>query len=195
MKKYWVLSAGAAIALSALPINGSPAIAQIFNTGSAISATRNFVEIAQNVLRQPNVKLQLAADQQIVKKDQQGKTVLAWQPIGGKTLAKPGDLFRFTVTGKNKGDRDAKNFTITQPVPTGMVYQLNSAAIAHGTVTYSIDQGKTFVARPVVKVMLPNGTAEERLAPPEAYTHVRWAMSQTLKPNASAIVAYQVKVR
>ncbi|MBW4419156.1 MAG: DUF11 domain-containing protein [Myxacorys californica WJT36-NPBG1] len=203
MKKYWILGAGAAIALSALPLNGSPAlaeraslgIAQIFN-GSAISATRNFVEIAQNVLTQPKVNLHLVVDQQVVKKDQQGKTITTWQPMNGKVQAKPGDIFRFTVTGKNEGNREAKNFAITQPVPKGTVYQLDSATLAQGIIaTYSIDQGKTFVARPVVKVTLPNGKVEERPAPAKAYSHVRWTMSQDLKPNASAIAAYQVKVR
>ncbi|MBW4539769.1 MAG: DUF11 domain-containing protein [Myxacorys chilensis ATA2-1-KO14] len=195
MKKYWILSVGAAIALSALPLNGSPAIAQIFN-GSAIGSTRNFVEIAQNVLTQPKINLHLVVDQQVVKKDQQGKTIATWQPMNGKAQAKPGDIFRFTVTGKNEGNREAKKFAVTQPVPKGTVYQLDSATIAQGiTATYSIDQGKTFVARPVVKVTLPNGKVEERPAPAEAYSHVRWTMSQDLKPNASAIAAYQVKVR
>ncbi|NDJ16916.1 DUF11 domain-containing protein [Myxacorys almedinensis] len=187
MKKYWLVGASAAIALSALPINGSPAIAQIFNTGSAI---------AQTVLQQPNVILNLVADQQTVKTDPQGKTVVAWQPVDGKVQAKPGDIFRFTVTSKNEGKREAKNVAITQPVPQGTVYQLNSATISQGiAATYSIDQGKTFVARPVVKVTLPNGTIEERPAPAEAYTNVRWTLSQSLKPDASAIAAYQVKVR
>lgn len=187
MKKHWLLSASAALVVSALPINGSPAIAQIFNAGSTI---------AQNVLRQPKVNLYLVADQQVVKQDRQGKKVISWQPIDGKIKAKPGDVIRFTVTGKNEGSREAKNFAITQPVPRGTSYQLDSATIAEGiSVTYSLDQGKTFVARPMVKVTLSNGKVEERPAPAEAYTHVRWKMSQALQPEASVSAAYQVKVR
>ena len=186
MKKYWLLSASAALVVSTLPINGLPAIAQIFNAGSTI---------AQNVLRQPKVNLYLVADQQVVKQEQ-GKNVVSWQPINSKIKAKPGDVIRFTVTGKNEGNREAKNFTITQPVPRGTGYQLDSATIAQGiSVTYSIDQGKTFVAHPTVKVTLANGKVEERPAPAETYTHVRWETSQALQPEASVSAAYQVKVR
>ncbi len=187
MKKYWLLSASAALVVSVLPINGLPAIAQIFNAGSAI---------AQNVLRQPKVNLNLVADQKVVKKDAQGKEMASWQPVDGKVKAKPGDVFRFTVMGKNEGTREAKNFVITQPVPKGTVYELNTATVAQGiTATYSTDQGKTFVVRPMVKVTLPTGKVEERPAPATAYTHVRWSIAQDLSPNASVTAAYQVKVR
>jgi uncharacterized repeat protein (TIGR01451 family) len=186
MKKHWLLGASAALVLSTLPINGSPAIAQIFNAGSTI---------AQNVLRQPKVNLHLVADQQVVTK-QQGKEVVRWQPIDGNVKAKQGDLIRFTVTGKNEGSRDAKNVAITQPIPQGTTYQLNSATIAQAiTVTYSIDQGKTFVVHPTVKVTLPNGKVEERPAPAAAYSHVRWETSQALQPDAIVSAAYQVKIR
>ena len=186
MKKHWLLTASAALVVSTLPINGLPAIAQIFNAGSTI---------AQNVLRQPKVNLYLVADQQVVKQEQ-GKNVVSWQPINSKIKAKPGDVIRFTVTGKNEGNREAKNFTVTQPVPRGTGYQLDSATIAQGiSVTYSIDQGKTFVAHPTVRVTLANGKVEERPAPAETYTHVRWQTSRALQPEASVSAAYQVKVR
>lgn len=187
MKKYWLLSASAALVVSVLPVNGSPAIAQIFNAGSTI---------AQNVLRQPKVNLHLTADQKVIKKNQQGKETISWQPLDGKIKAKPGDVFRFTVTGKNEGTREAKNFVITQPVPRGTIYQLDTATVAQDiTATYSIDQGKTFVVRPTVKVTLPGGKVEERPAPAAAYTHVRWTIRQDLQPNASVSASYQVKVR
>ena len=187
MKKHWVLSASAALVVSVLPINGSPAIAQIFNTGTAF---------AQNVLRQPKVNLLLVAEQKQIQKDQQGKDTVTWKALKNGDQAKVGDVFRFTVTGKNEGTREAKSFMITQPVPRGTVYELNTATVAEGiTATYSIDQGKTFVARPMVKVSLPNGEVQERLAPAEAYTHVRWSIAQDLAPSASVAAAYQVKVR
>ena len=187
MKKYWLIGASAAIAVSVLPINGAPAIAQVFNAGAAI---------AQNVMQQPKVNLLLVAEQKVVQKDEQGKEITSWQPLNGNFKAKSGDVFRFTVTGKNAGTREAKNLLITQPVPQGTVYELNTATVAQGiTATYSIDQGKTFVAQPMVKVTLSNGKVEERPAPRESYTHVRWSIAQELAPDASVMTAYQVKVR
>ncbi len=186
MKKYWLLSASVALAVSVLPVNGAPAIAQVFHAGAAI---------ADNVLRQPKVNLHLVADQKVVSQEQ-GQETLRWQAVDNKITAKPGDVFRFTVTGKNEGTREAKNFAVTQPVPRGTVYELNTATVAAGiTATYSIDQGKTFVARPLVKVTLANGQVVERPAPAEAYTHIRWTLAQELQPNASVSAAYQVKVR
>ncbi|NJL09693.1 MAG: hypothetical protein HC908_04255 [Calothrix sp. SM1_7_51] len=85
---------------------------------------------------------------------------------------------------------------MTQPVARGLIYKLNSATPADGAIlTYSIDQGKNFVANPVVKVTLANGKVEERPAPAEAYTHVRWSFNQQMQPNASVQVAYLTKVR
>jgi uncharacterized repeat protein (TIGR01451 family) len=183
MKKYWILGASAAmIAVAGVPVNGTPAIAQVFNAGSAI---------AQSILRQPKVHLHLVAEQQVKQNDK-----ISWAALDSKVKAKPGDIFRFTVTGKNDGSGDAKNLVITQPVPQGTVYQLNSATIAPGlTATYSIDQGKTFVERPVVQVKLPNGQVQDRPAPESAYTHVRWSVAQPLAPGATMNAAYQVKVR
>jgi hypothetical protein len=62
-------------------------------------------------------------------------------------------------------------------------------------IVYSIDSGKTFVAKPTVKVSLPNGTIEERPAPAEAYTHVRWLLGRELSPKSTSKVFYQVRVK
>jgi hypothetical protein len=76
------------------------------------------------------------------------------------------------------------------------VLALNSAqASTLANVVFSIDQGKTFIAQPIVKVTLPDGTVTEKPAPAEAYTHVRWEISQELAPNAVVAAAYQVTVR
>ena len=177
----------AATLISVLPMSGTPAIAQLLNAGSTL---------AQNVLRQPKVNLNLIADQKLVQKDNQGKETVQWKSLEAKTVVKPGDVIRFTVTGKNEGDRAAKGLAITQPITRGMVYMLNSATPVNGAaLTYSIDQGKTFVVNPVVKVTLANGKVEERPAPPETYTHVRWNFSPALEPNTSVQAAYFVKVR
>jgi uncharacterized repeat protein (TIGR01451 family) len=120
-----------------------------------------------------------------------------WQGLTGNNVAaKPGDVLRFTLKAENKGDRPAKQLVLAQPIPQGTVYVLNTAiSESPASIIYSIDGGKTFVAKPTVKVSLPNGTIEERPAPAEAYTHVRWLLGRDLSPKSSKKVFYQVRVK
>jgi uncharacterized repeat protein (TIGR01451 family) len=186
MKKQWAMISLGVLAVGAIaPVNGAPAIAQVINAGT---------NAAQNILRQPKVNLNLTAEQQVIAKDAAGKTVATWQPANQKV--KSGDVLRFTVAAKNEGTKAAQNFALTQPVPKGTVLVLNSAqASTAANVVYSIDQGKTFVAKPVVKVTQPDGSVKEAAAPATAYTHVRWNVPSELAPNQAVNAAYQVSVR
>ncbi|MBF2063681.1 MAG: DUF11 domain-containing protein [Calothrix sp. C42_A2020_038] len=186
-KRIYLTGLGITVTLlSVLPIDNMPAIARLVNVGT---------EIADNILRQPKVNLNLVAQQKQIKKDAQGKEVVSWKVLDEKTLVKPGDIIRFTVTGRNEGNKTAKDVAFTQKIAKGTVYSLNSATSSGATITYSIDQGKTFVANPIVKVTLANGKVEERPAPAEAYTHLRWNFNQELAPNAEIQATYLAKVR
>ncbi|GJD19490.1 hypothetical protein LYNGBM3L_37780 [Rivularia sp. IAM M-261] len=190
MMKKRLFAAGFAVVgavLAVIPVGDKPAIAQLIDAGSTL---------AQNVLQQPKVNLNLVADVQQRQKSAQDKETISWKVLDSKTVVKPGDVVRFTLTGKNEGTRAAKNMAFTQAISRGLTYQLNSAIPVKGAnVTYSIDQGQTFVANPTVKVTLANGKVEERPAPAEAYTHVRWNFSQELEPSASVQTGYLTKVR
>ncbi len=187
-KRLYIVGLGAVVAgLSLLPVGNQPAIAQqLLQSGTAF---------AQNILQQPKVNLNLVAYKQQLLKDAQGKKIETWKALDSKVTVQPGDVIRFSVTGKNEGNKAAKTMNFTQAVPQRMVYVLNTAKANNATITYSIDQGKSFVATPMVKVSLANGKVEERPAPAEKYTHVRWNFNQELQPNASVQAAYEVKVR
>jgi uncharacterized repeat protein (TIGR01451 family) len=189
MKKQQLslIGAGLLAVATIVPINGAPALAQ------AISAGTN---IAQNLLAQPKVNLNLVAEQQVITKDAEGKPVQTWKATESKVKVKQGDILRFTVSGKNEGTKAAENFALTQPVPAGTTIVLNSAqASTAASVVFSIDQGKSFIAKPIVKVTLADGTVSEKPAPAEAYTHVRWQMPGALQPNEGVAANYQVTVR
>jgi uncharacterized repeat protein (TIGR01451 family) len=178
----------ATVVLSLLPMGDKPAIAQLMENGTIL---------VQNVLQQPKVSLNLVADKQFTQKDDRGKVTVSWKELDTKKLVLPGEVIRFRVLGKNQGNKSAKSLNITQRIPQGLIYQLKSAtaSIKDTTITYSIDQGKTFVASPMVKVTLANGKVEEHPAPDSAYTHVRWDFNQQLQPEASLQVAYLTRVR
>ncbi|MEA5572540.1 hypothetical protein [Calothrix sp. UHCC 0171] len=151
---------------------------------------------AQNIQKQPMVKLQLGAEKQVLSKDIQGKTKTTWQALQGQVTVQPGDVLRYTLTGANQSDRPVKNLTFNQPIPRGMVYILKSAnANTNAKITYSIDGGRSFVENPRVKVTLPNGKVEEKPAPAEVYTHIRWNFPNAIAAKSAVNGIYQLRVR
>jgi uncharacterized repeat protein (TIGR01451 family) len=188
MKKHWsILGATALVMGAVLPVNGAPLISQ------AVKASN---DLAQNILQQPKVELNLTAQQQVIQKDAAGKAVKSWVPADKQVTVKPGDVLKFTVVGHNVGNKAAQNMAITQPIPNGTVLVANTTqASTTANVTYSIDRGQTFVANPMVKVKLANGQTVEQPAPIATYTHVRWQLTNALGANHHVDASYQVAVR
>ena len=185
--KRWSLGLGAVALLAAAPFLASaPVMASLQKAGETIAET----------LRRPDVKLQLAAEKQVVEQDLAGQTKTSWKPLEGKVTVQPGDVLRYTVAGHNAGKSGAKNLAITQPIPQAMAYVLGSATNDNRAQTiYSIDNGKSFVENPTVQVTLADGTVATRPAPAEAYTHVRWQFTNAVNPDTTVQANYQAKVR
>lgn len=153
---------------------------QIPFIGQSVDAS---IALAQNVQR-PDVKLNLAVE----RRDGE-----SWQG-GSLNNARPGDVLRYALKGKNQGSRAATNFTLTQPIPSRTVYVPQSAT-GSAQVTYSIDQGKTYSPQPMIQVKRADGSIESRPAPVESYTHVRWKFQNAIEPGANVSAFYQVRVR
>jgi uncharacterized repeat protein (TIGR01451 family) len=171
----------AAAAVTVLPFVSQPVMATLQQASSTIA----------EALQRPQVQLSLAAEKQVLQEDKP-----VWQSLEGNVTVQPGEVLRYTVTGKNAGKAAAKQLVVTQPVPPQMAYRLNTARDTNNAnVTYSIDGGKTFSAKPMVEVTLPNGQTEMRPAPAEAYTHVRWQFPNKLDPEAQLAASYEVIVR
>lgn len=173
-KRFAIIAiATSAIALTA-PLNKLPVLGQAFDAAIAL---------AQNVQR-PDVKLNLTVE----RRDGE-----SWQG-GNLRNAQPGDVLRYGVKGKNQGNRAATNFTLTQPIPNRTVYVAQSAT-GNAQIAYSLDQGKSYSAQPMIQVKLADGTVESRPAPAESYTNVRWQFKNTIEPGANVSAFYQVRVR
>ncbi len=162
-----------AIALMA-PMNQIPLLGQLFDATAAI---------AQNAQR-PDVKLNLAVE----RRDGDN-----WQS-GSINNARPGDVLRYSLKGKNQGNRAANNFTLTQVIPSRTTYVAQSAT-GSAQITFSIDKGKTYSAQPMIVTKRADGTTESRPAPAESYTHVRWKFQNAIEPGANLSAFYQVRVR
>lgn len=188
MKRSYIAGFGAIALMTAIPFVGEmPVLANLRQAG---------VAIAQNIQRQPQVALNLGAEKKIIR-NQQGKQQVAWRTLQGNVTVQPGDVLRYVVTGQNNSDRPVNNLVFTQPIPKQTTYVLNSVTVKNNTakVTYSIDNGKSFVEKPLVRVKLPNGKIVTRPAPAELYTHVRWKFGQAISPKAGVNATYQVRVR
>ena len=167
--------------------------------GAAVSLSLGVLMVRAQDAPAPKsaVQLRLAAEKQTVQKDEKGKLQVVWQALPAEANAQPGDVLRFVVSGENADDHAVSGLVVTQPIPAGMEYVLQSAAEAKrkAEVVYSIDGGKSFTASPTVKVILPRGGTELRPAPASAYTHVRWTLQKPLAAKSSVKLAYQARVR
>lgn len=178
-----------------LALTGSAAVLPA--TAATVSPTATAREILIVQRQQQAVQLNLVAELREVKKDESGKEIVSWNPLPNNAQVMPQSIIRYTVTAQNNTNRNMRNLIVTQPIPEGMVYILNSAtkpATKGAKVEFSIDGGKTFTERPTVKVR-ENGKIVEKPAPPEAYTHLRWNFGETLPANSQVSVSYQVRVK
>lgn len=189
MKRISIASLGAVALIAGAAFSSQiPVVANVFEGGAAI---------AQNA-KKSQVQLRLEAAKKVVQKDAQGNPKVSWQGLNDGARVQPGDVLRYSVTGANNGNKAVKNLAINQPIPSGMTYVLNSATVnsnAGAKITYSIDNGKTYVKNPTVQVKLPNGEVETRPAPDTAYTHIRWKFGDSVPAKAAVEGTYQVKVR
>ena len=140
------------------------------------------------------VQLNLAVAKQSIIATTEGEKI-EWQSLDDGATVQPGDTLRYTVTGNNTGADSANDLTITQPIPERMVYKLETATSQNGaTITYSTDNGETFVAQPTIEVVNEAGETVEKPAPAEIYTHIRWQFP-ALAPAAAAMAMYDVEVQ
>ena len=145
--------------------------------------------------KKPEIILNLAVAKKTIKVTVDGGKKVHWQDLGDNATVAPGDVLRYTVTGENTGNSPAENLAITQPIPRQMTYKLDSAASLDGAeITYSINNGETFVAIPKIKIEAEDGSVVQSPAPPEAYTHIRWKFN-SVSPEKAANATYEVRVR
>ena len=186
MKRKFMFGLGvAALVVSAPFVSSTPVFANLQEAGMAI---------AQNILR-PEVKLEMGVEKQIITLDAEGKEQTEWVTLEGEAAVQPGNVLRYSVVSSNDGEVPAKNLSITQPIPAEMTYVIGSEKGAAATTTYSIDNGETFVAEPMVEVTLPDGTVEMQPAPAEAYTHVKWDFSEDIDTSVAVNVSHEVTVK
>jgi uncharacterized repeat protein (TIGR01451 family) len=139
----------------------------------------------------PTVALKLVGV--ILEKDASGKVTPV--PVDS-TPAKPGESIRYTITASNTSGEVAKKFTPEGGIPSGTQYEPGSSVVAApGHIEFSLDNGKTWSAKPMVRVKQPDGSMAMKPADPATYTNLRWISGKDLAAHASTSYTYVVIVK
>ncbi|MCF7808467.1 MAG: DUF11 domain-containing protein [Candidatus Marinimicrobia bacterium] len=152
-----------------------------FTIGAILSASM--------VYAQGTPKLDLAMAEQKVN-------LTASEMNDASTVAyQPGDTLRYMITAANVGDGLMTEPEVIDPIPTGVTYIANSAVGENTTTTFSIDQGRTYMAwPPTYTVRNAQGELIERVATPDMITHIKWNILRDLNPGDSSNLEFLVEV-
>lgn len=139
----------------------------------------------------PNVQLSLIGD--IVEHQAGGADRLT--PLSTSNPIESGKLIRYTVVAKNSGNEPARNLMPMGKIPSGTSYELKSSTsdAINSKVEFSIDNGKTWAAKPMVLVHTSQGNVQ-KMAEPTMYTAIRWN-DKSLPAYAKATFSYEVRVK
>ncbi len=109
---------------------------------------------------------------------------------------KTGETLRWTINSYNESDAAAKGYKVIGEIPPGTVFVAGSAAAERtALVTYSIDGGKTYSARPTIEEKQPDGSIKVVPAPIVLYTQIKYEWSDPLDPASRVAAFYAVQVK
>ena len=114
---------------------------------------------------------------------------------GDSTRVLPGDTVRYHLLFTNVSNGAVRGIVLDNPIPTGLRYEAGSAKAdrADVAILYSIDGGKTYAAAPMIDAIV-DGQHEQRPAPAEMYTHVRWTVRGDVPKGAQIRAEYDAQV-
>ena len=116
-------------------------------------------------------------------------------PVEKAELVKSGETLAWTITSVNEGNAPANEYNAVGKIPAGTHFVAGSAsAEGAAAVTYSIDNGKTFSATPMVDERQADGSIKKVPAPTSMYHQVRYAWSAPLNQGDKVNASYKVRL-
>ena len=106
----------------------------------------------------------------------------------------PGEVITWKLALKNNSRQPKSDLKADSPVPQGTEFVPGSVSADGANVLYSIDGGRTFSERPMVRVV-KNGLPRDIPAAPSIYTTVRFVWDGSLPPGEARHAAYKTRVR
>jgi uncharacterized repeat protein (TIGR01451 family) len=153
--------------------------------GAAALAQRQFSSVAAGA--RPEVKVALSG---AIERDR--KMI----PLEKAETVNPGEVLDWTIISENEGTGPAHDYKAIGQIPRGTVLVAGSTT-ADGTasVVYSIDNGKTFSAQPMIEEKQPDGSLKQVPAPLSMYTQVRYEWADPLASGGKLQASYKVRVK
>lgn len=109
-------------------------------------------------------------------KDAAGKQT---EKLGSAARALPGNILQMSQKVQNVSSRKVGGLRLNMRVDRATTYQNSRCDVANVNTLFSIDNGKTFVAKPTKTVTVTeNGKSVKKTVPatPSEYTNVRWML-------------------
>ncbi len=126
----------------------------------------------------------------VVHADAQGKEILA-----DASIAKPGEVLEYVLTYKSNAEMPLSDVVISAPVPAGSEYIDGSArADAKTEFEASIDNGQSWQAEPLMRLVKTETGVREETVDPAEYSSVRWKNQVALQPDETRKFRYRVRV-
>jgi uncharacterized repeat protein (TIGR01451 family) len=117
-------------------------------------------------------------------------------PVEKVQSVNPGEILHWTITSQNDGEAPAREYKAVGQIPRGTTLVAGSAsADGSATVVYSIDNGKTYSAAPVVEEKQADGSVKLVPAPVSMYTQVRYEWTDALAGGGKLNASYKVRVK
>lgn len=117
-------------------------------------------------------------------------------PVEKAATVKSGEVLDWTITSVNEGTALAHEYKAVGTVPPGMQFIAGSvSADGSATVTYSIDNGKSFSAQPMIEEKQPDGSSKKVPAPLSMYTQIRYEWTNPLEQGAKLSASYKVRLK
>lgn len=137
-----------------------------------------------------DIKFASSAEIEVEQVNGKGEKVVVRQPA---VLLQPGQIAIYTNTFTNIGQKTAEKLLVNNPVPANTEYLGGSATETGFDLLFSVDGGKSF-GKPK-ELTVPDGKGGKRPAGPKDYTDLRWTMQAPLKPGATGVVEFRVRVK
>ena len=116
-------------------------------------------------------------------------------PVDKASLVKSGETLNWTITSVNEGNAPANEYKAVGKIPAGTQFVAGSAHTdGSATVTYSIDNGKSFSSTPMVDERQADGTVKKVPAPVSMYQQVRYEWSAPLNEGGKLNATYKVRL-
>ncbi len=140
----------------------------------------------------PEITVRVDVRREIVRTDAKGTRVVEHVPVG---LARPGDTLLYTLRAENDGAAPALQTRLEDVIPAGTVLVPDSPTGLGATPMASLDGGRTWQSLPAMLPQEGDAAEPSRPAPPDAYTHLRWVLSEPIDPGQVKEVSFKVRIK